>query len=109
MKLKLYSVRDAKVEAFQQPFFARTTPEALRVFTDSVNDPNPRNSWRLHPEDFALFELGEFSEFSGKLEALPQPTHLATAFEVLKKPKNPLEEQMKNSFVEQINNQSTHQ
>lgn len=79
MELKVYTVRDAKAEAFMQPFFMRTNGEAIRAFIDSVNREDTQ--FYSHPEDFALFELGTYDEHSGLFENLPQPLSIARAID----------------------------
>lgn len=81
MKLKVFSVRDAKAEAFLQPYFCPTKGQAIRGFTDAVNDSqHPMNK---HPEDYALFEIGEFDDSNGSLTMHQQPIPLGLALEVL--------------------------
>lgn len=82
MNLKLFSVRDSKVEAFLAPFTARTTAEALRMWSETVNSPD--SSFAKHSEDFCLFELGEFDSGSGCLSVLPQPHSLGLAAQFVK-------------------------
>lgn len=71
MKLKLYSILDAKVGAFDSPFTDVRDESAIRRFTDAVNDgSNPNNQWFRHPEDFALYLVGEF--ITDTAEIIPQ-------------------------------------
>lgn len=72
MKLKVFSIRDAKAEAFMRPFFSPTVGLAKRSFADLVNSGNGEPVAK-HPEDFCLFELGEFEELTGRLIELAQP------------------------------------
>nr|QJB20537.1 MAG: nonstructural protein [Microvirus sp.] len=81
MKLKVFSIRDAKVEAFMQPFFSQTTGSGIRLFTDSIE--GPQNGFSKHPEDYALFELGEFDQETGLLSPHPQPKSLGGAMEYM--------------------------
>lgn len=78
--IKMFSIRDAKVDAFMRPFFARTTPEALRIWTDSVNG---ETGFAKHPEDYMLFEVGAFCELTGMVQTLAQPLALCGAYDVL--------------------------
>lgn len=71
--MKLFTIHDNKSETFNQPFFARTNPEAIRYFGQMVNDRNPNNLLALSPTDFTLYSVGEFDEASGILSgAEPQ-------------------------------------
>ena len=61
---KVYAVYDDKVGAYMQPFSMESRGQAVRAFSDSVNDP--KSIWYRHPGDFQLYELGEFDEKSGE-------------------------------------------
>lgn len=63
MILKVFAIRDAKVEAFLQPFFSPTTPAAIRSVSDAVNDP--QHQFAKHVSDYSLWELGEFDDQTG--------------------------------------------
>lgn len=67
MKLKLYSVFDAKAAFFGVPVFDMNDATAVRRFSDQVNSDNPDNQWAKHPEDFSLFRVGEYDSLTGKL------------------------------------------
>lgn len=81
MKLKIYTVYDAKVEAFLTPFFCRTDPEACRLFADAARSVD--HSFAKHPEDFALFRIGEFDDAGASIEVGLAPVPLGTALEWL--------------------------
>lgn len=81
--LRVYAVFDSKVEAFMTPFFVRTRGEALRAFQDSVNQEN--SSFRMHPADFTLFELGDWDELHGQFTLLKTPYSLGLAQDFLVK------------------------
>lgn len=82
MIIKVFSIRDTKSEAFQRPFFDVSTGSAIRAFTQLVNSGDTEQLVALCPEDFALFEIGEFDDSTGALIPLQQPHRLANAFEV---------------------------
>lgn len=77
MKQKIFSVYDAKAEAFTEPFFAPTRGVAVRSMTQAVNDPS--HVFGRHPEDYTLFELGEFEAQSGSLVAHAAPQSVVVA------------------------------
>lgn len=71
MKIKVFSVYDSKVSIFGQPFFDQYEQSAIRNFSDAVNDSsNPNNMWNKHPEDYSLFQIGEFDNENGKIDSL---------------------------------------
>ena len=82
MTLKMYSIRDAKSEIFNKPWFAITHGEAERNFTAAVNDE--KTSLHNHPEDFDLFYVGMYDDNTGKLTALQTPEHIIKAVQVKK-------------------------
>lgn len=81
---KFYSVYDSKANAFMEPWLARTAGLAMRQFEDSVNDG--RSIVCTHPEDFTLFELGEFDQAKGALVSYATPKSLCRAQELKKTP-----------------------
>lgn len=85
VKLRVFAVRDAKVENFLKPFFAETTAAGLRVWNGAV--ANPESGFSAHPEDYMLFELGTYEPATGKLESLLQPHPLTSALEEMPKPR----------------------
>lgn len=78
-KLKVFSVYDAKIEAYARPFFMQTQGQALRGFIDVVNDASTELS--KHPEDFTLFLLGDYDEATGQFENQHVPVAIAQALE----------------------------
>jgi len=61
--MKMYSIHDSKAMFYDRPFFARTDGEAIRMFSDAINDPKTPIS--AHYADFTLFCVGEFDEQTG--------------------------------------------
>lgn len=76
---KIFAIYDSKVESYGRPMFFLTKGEALRSWSDIINDD--KSAFHKHPEDFTLFELGEFDETSGKIQQLPTPVSLGVAIE----------------------------
>ena len=63
MILEVYSVFDKAVNAYMQPFYCRSKGEAIRSFTEAVNDGSkPFGKYSL---DYFLVSLGEFDDNSG--------------------------------------------
>lgn len=65
MKLFIFAVRDSASDQFGNPMFLISSGQAMRSFTDEVNREAPDNLMFQHPDDFELFELGEFDTVSG--------------------------------------------
>lgn len=83
-KLKVFCVFDSKVGAYMQPFFLRSTGEAVRSFADLANDSQSNVS--RHPEDFALMEIAEYNDEMGAFENRTAPINLGLAVQYKKPP-----------------------
>lgn len=77
MIVKIFSIRDAKAEAYMQPFMMQTRGQAIRSFGDHARDVSSQVS--KHPEDYALFEIGEFDDNAGIIKPNLTPIHIADA------------------------------
>lgn len=63
------SVLDAKAQYYARPFTARTDGEAIRIFSDAVNDN--QTAFFHHPEDYQLYRVGTFDDDTGIVVGLP--------------------------------------
>ena len=79
MKLKIFSIYDVKAEAFNTPFFMHTNGQAIRGFTTEAS--NLESLIGKYPEDYSLFELGEFDDSNASITLLTAPKSLGTALE----------------------------
>lgn len=82
---KIFSVYDSKVGAFMNPLFLRSRGEAIRMFDNTVNSGDSFLS--KNPEDFTLFELGDWDELSSKFVIHPTPVSVGLAIEFIKSTK----------------------
>jgi len=82
MEMKAYSIRDAKAEIFNPPFYKKTHGEAERDFTTLCRDEKSQVS--KYPEDYDLYWVGSFDDASGKFEALDTPQHIIKAVQISK-------------------------
>lgn len=78
----IYSVYDSKIGAYGQIFLQLSEGEALRSFTDIVNDP--QSAFNRHPEDYCLFEIGTWDYTEGKISCHNTPKSIIKASTVLK-------------------------
>lgn len=78
MRLKVFAVRDAATDQYGTPMFLMSSGQAIRSFGDEVNRAEKDNQLYTHPDDFELFELGEYETDSGKLETNGGPQQVAT-------------------------------
>lgn len=82
-KSLLTAVYDSKAQVFSKaPISMRNRGEALRMWMDAVNDP--ASPFSKHPEDYTLFVIAEYDEFSGEIWPLKAHESLGTALEMLR-------------------------
>lgn len=77
MKLKAFSIRDAKAEIFHAPFYKGAFGEAEREFKMMVDDEKSKLS--RFPEDFDLYHVGEYDDQTGVFASLDTPKHMMKA------------------------------
>lgn len=80
MQLFVFSVYDKAVKAYLQPFYARARGEALRSFTQAVNDR--QHNFNKHAADYLLVQLGSFDDVVGMFQC-GEPERLVSALECL--------------------------
>ena len=83
MITKMFSVYDSKTEAYMAPFFMGARGQAIRSFVDTAGEGTSMIA--KHPEDFTLFELGDFDDATASLSLHPTPVSLGIAIELLPK------------------------
>lgn len=62
---KMYSVYDSKGDSYTPPFYDHAEGRALRTFADCCNDPE--HQFGKHPEDYTLFDMGQFDDTLGTI------------------------------------------
>lgn len=80
--LKVVAVQDARSGFFMRPSFGNHLGSILRDWESVVNDP--QSQMNKYPEDFALYELGEYDDISGNFKCEATPRLLSTARQVQK-------------------------
>lgn len=91
MILKVFAVLDTKVAAYMQPFFMRTTGEAVRAFSESVNDKS--TMFYKNPADFTLFHLSDYNDMTGQFESPDHPKVVLKASDVHRSVRDQFEEE----------------
>lgn len=81
MLLKVCAVKDSAADAFGRPFFVPTIGLAMRSFIDEVN--NRESPFNAHPDDYTLYEIGDFDDNSGALVSLETPRQVMRGKEAL--------------------------
>lgn len=81
MKVMMFSVLDAAVSTYGNPFMARSKQEAIRVLTDAAKEADSQLS--RHPSDFSLFYVGDFDLSLGLLVARDAPEKIVDVVALL--------------------------
>lgn len=71
---RMYTVKDVKAEVFLQPFFTSNLATATRMISDCLADTN--HPFSKHPEDYALYQIGEWDVHTGCVVSNDTPQHL---------------------------------
>lgn len=80
MKMQIYSIFDTATAAYMQPFFQHSDGQALRSFTDLVNDG--KSQVAKHPECYTLVRIGSFNDAKGEIIG-EMVESLSTGLEIL--------------------------
>lgn len=78
MIMQVFTVFDAAVGAYLQPFFCRSKGEATRSFGEACNDKS--KPFFNHPLDFTLVYLGEWDDGGAVFNCAP-PVRIVSAHE----------------------------
>jgi len=81
MVLRVYSIRDAKAEVYNTPWFAKTHGEAERSFQQLTRDG--KSTVNQFPEDYDLYYLGQYDDQTGTFEPVDTPQHMLKAAAVI--------------------------
>ena len=68
MKYFIVSVRDRAADVFGAPQSVVNIGGAIRAFGDEANRADANNQIYKHPEDFDLYQLGEYDDNTGLFE-----------------------------------------
>ena len=86
MIMKAFTIFDSKTEAYLRPFFCLRTAEAIRTFTDAVNDE--ASPFHKHMPDFFLYEIGTWDDNLPELKAIA-PINLGCATTLIHSDESP--------------------
>lgn len=75
MQLNVYAIKDRATNAFMTPFFMHAHGQAIRGFSDNINDAKSTAS--LHPEDYDLWYLGTWDDATGNFQIKGAPEQIA--------------------------------
>lgn len=86
MILKMYAVYDTKTEMYSSPFLRLKRGQAIRDWTDEITKES--HPVAKHPADFTLFEIGEYDDNSGFVQAYDAKVPLGSALELMSTTRN---------------------
>lgn len=81
MLIRMYSIYDKKVNVYQPPLFCHNAGDALR--TCHMHFSNPETKVNKYPEDFDVYDIGEYDDQTGQLKPHTNPQFLSTAVDIL--------------------------
>jgi hypothetical protein len=80
---KLFVIRDNKSKAYHEPHIYTNKADAMRAVTLSVNSDNKQNLFCTNPEDFSLFEIGEWNPVEGIVAGMDK-NHVCDLIDLVK-------------------------
>lgn len=81
-KQKIYSIRDNKVGNYNPPMFVPHLAVVIRQLEEVTNDP--KTMLCKYPQDYELYELGEFDEQSGSIKQHDKPIAIMNIIDLKK-------------------------
>lgn len=73
----MYSIRDNKTDHYAAPFVQQHDIDATRMFHRACKDDTVQFSH--FPEDFDLYQIGDYDDTNGKLIPLSAPRYIVSA------------------------------
>lgn len=80
--MKIFTLKDARSEGYQVPFFRLTRAIAIR---DIQSDLSNNKQMQNYAEDFAIYELGEWEPTNGMGKFHTEPVHVLNVEELVSK------------------------
>ncbi len=75
------SIYDSKANAWLTPMFFQSNGQAIRSFSDAVNDL--KTDFGKHPDDYTVFQLGHWDERMGEIQLLDTPKSLSVGINLV--------------------------
>lgn len=79
----IVAVKDRAVDNYEDPSAQRSTQDAIRKFKDMINAEPERSPMAAHPDDYDLYQIGEYNEQQGTINPLEHPQLLARGKDLL--------------------------
>lgn len=75
MKMKkFYAIKDTKADFYHHPNLLRNKGEVMRAVGNAIN--SDKGELAANPEDYSLFEVGEFDEQTGMIKGYENKIHV---------------------------------
>ncbi len=84
MKLMVFTIFDSKNQSHCRPIMQPSSGGMLRSFADLANDK--QHPIGQHPEDYALYRVGEWDDETGKMVHDEKDTSLGRALDFVVQP-----------------------
>lgn len=81
MVTKVFALFDSKAQAYCMPFYAPAVGLAVRNVADAAKDP--QCTFGKHPEDFTLYQIGEFDDSLGLLVGMEPKVNLGLVSQLM--------------------------
>ncbi|QXP44291.1 MAG: nonstructural protein [Arizlama microvirus] len=81
MVIKVFSIFDVKAKVYSNPFFMPHSGQAMRAFGDLVRDE--KTEVNRHPEDYSLYQVGEYDDNVGCFLKFDYPVFLNKAVDFI--------------------------
>lgn len=76
MQNKIIAVYDKKTGLFNMPFAVRHNGEAIREW--DIVRKDDKTKYGKNPEDFDLYQIGEYDDATGSIVSITPHVHLAS-------------------------------
>lgn len=80
MKVKMFTILDAKAEAYLQPFFAQTEGVAIRMVQSTLEKGD--SNFSKYPDDFSMFLIGTYDDSNAEVHPIMPKKCLGTMREL---------------------------
>lgn len=79
----IYAIKDRAINGFNEPFVQPSEQHMLRLMRDEVNSDPSKSSIAKHPDDYDIYQLGEYDQESGNITAYQAPAMIARCKDLL--------------------------
>lgn len=81
---QIYSLYDQVAEYFHPPFVADNYPTLARSLATMAQDPQNELPFFRHPDDFVIYQLGDFNDITGKIATREIPERLQSIAQIIR-------------------------